>query len=96
MLTGDQKEETEMARAAWVPNGSLAIVCMSSARAVTMNLAKLGRRRGAEWFDPTNGKTSKIPRSQLTKKVSQSFTPPSKNSASDSGRVLVLCASSRQ
>jgi len=84
--------ESDYATAAATPNGSLVVVYMPAARAITINMKSLKASARARWFDPTNAAYQEIPGGPFANSGSHVFTPPAKNHDRDSDWVLVLNA----
>jgi hypothetical protein len=77
---------------AWIPDGSLALTYMPSARKVTVDLKRLNGRVDAQWFDPTTGKYAPIEGSPFANATRRDFAPQGKNGGGDSDFVLILSA----
>lgn len=84
--------ESDYATAAATPNGSLVVVYIPTARAITMNMKSLKAPARARWFDPTNAVYQEVPGGPFANSGSRVFTPPAKNHDGDSDWVLVLNA----
>ena len=76
--------------AAATPDGSLAIPYLPMVWTVTVDMSKFGGSIQAHWYDPTNGKYSKLEGASFANVGSKDFIPPGNNSAGDGDWVLVL------
>ena len=76
--------------AARAGDGSLAIVYIPKARAVTIDLSRLGGPAKAQWFDPADGSLKPAQADALPNKGSHEFTPSGKNAGGDTDWVLLL------
>ena len=79
--------------AAATPDGTLAIAYLPTAGTISVDMGKLAGAARAQWFDPANGKYSDVSGSPFANSGTRTFTPPAKNSSSDTDWVLVLSAS---
>jgi hypothetical protein len=78
------------ATTAWIPDGSLAIIYDPAGNALTVNLAKFSQPVTAAWYDPSDGKFTKIAGSPFASSGTQQFTPFGTNNDGDKDWVLVL------
>lgn len=84
------EEGSTLATTAWIPDGSLAVTYLPTARRVTVDLSRFKGRVEARWFDPTSGKYSPVQDSPFQNEGSRTVTPAEKNSAGDGDWVLVI------
>lgn len=89
LKAGDERGTTK-ATAAWIPDGSLAIVYLPSARKITVDLRKFSGKVEAKWFDPATGKYAPIEGSPFANTTQGEFMPLEKNGGGDSDFLLVL------
>jgi hypothetical protein len=90
-LTGGLSAGESRAAGAVASDGSFGLVFTPSARALTVNLARLaGPRVTARWYDPASGNYSTISGSPFNASGSRSFTPATLNSQGARDWVLVL------
>jgi len=85
-----QAGSPEFATCASIPDGSLAVCYLPTARAVTVDLSRLKGPVEAHWFDPTSGKTMDVAGSPFATAGMREFAPAEHNAAGDSDAVLVL------
>ncbi len=84
--------DSDYATAARTADGSYVVVYMPTARAITVNMARLRGPASAEWFDPSSGTYQVIAGSPFPNTGSRKLTPPGTNAAGDSDWVLLLDA----
>jgi hypothetical protein len=84
--------ENTYSPAAWVTDGSLAIVYDVTGCPTFVDMAKFKSAVTARWYDPANGAYTSIPGSPFTNSGRISFTPLAHNSGGDTDWVLVLQA----
>jgi Putative collagen-binding domain of a collagenase/Protein of unknown function (DUF4038) len=85
--------ESDYATAARMPDGSIAVVYIPSARTITANMASLRGAAKARWFDPSTGSYQDAANGPVRNSGSHEFSPPGKNHAGDGDWVLLLQAS---
>jgi len=74
-----------------IPDGSLVLTYMPTARAITVNMTQMAGATTARWYDPTTGTYTAITGSPFQNTGSRAFTPPSTTHADGSTDwVLVL------
>jgi hypothetical protein len=77
--------------AARTPDGRLAIAYLPDDRPIGVDMTRMaGPRVGAQWYDPTSGRYTKIPGSPFARSGRRRFTAPATNHAGDGDWVLVL------
>jgi hypothetical protein len=81
---------SDYATAARTADGSTVVVYIPTLRAVTVNMAALGSRVTAQWFDPSNGAFHRIAGAPFANMGSREFIPPGNNHAGDQDWVLLL------
>jgi uncharacterized protein DUF4038/collagenase-like protein with putative collagen-binding domain len=86
--------ESDYAVAAKSEDGSIAVVYVPTARAITIDMSCLHGPAKARWFDPSSGSYQDVAGGPLPNSGSKEFTPPGKNHAGDGDWVLLLQASS--
>lgn len=82
--------QSDYATAAVLPDGTLGVVYMPTARTVTINMQAFRRSTRARWFDPTTGEYHNVPGGLLANRGTHQFTPPGKNHDGDTDWVLLL------
>src|SRR5688572_20181341 len=89
---GNMSTDSDYVAAAATREGTLlvAYVPPSHKRSITVDMTAMGGSTKASWFDPTNGKFSKISGSPFANKGTQQFTPPGKNHVGEGDWVLML------
>jgi hypothetical protein len=80
----------DYATAAGTSDRKLAIVYVPTVRPVTVDMAKLKGRVLARWYDPTNGRYTRVSGPLLSNSGERRFTPPGKNGDGDGDWVLTL------
>jgi hypothetical protein len=90
LITAGQDRGVHRAVTAWIPDGSLSITYMPSARKITVDLKKFRGKVDAQWFDPTSGKYATVEGSPFANTGPREFTPPMKNEGGDSDFLLLL------
>ncbi len=76
--------------AAWVPDGSLAIVYDPAGSSLTVNLAKFNAPVTAGWYDPSNGTFTVIAGSPFANSGTYQLVPKGLNNDGEKDWVLVL------
>lgn len=84
--------ESDYATAASTPDGSTIVVYVPTARAITIDTARLGGDAKARWFDPSHGSYEDVAGEPVSNRGAREFTPPGKNHAGDGDWVLLLQA----
>lgn len=87
--------QSDYATAASLPDGTLAVVYMPTARTITIDMEAFHRSMRARWFDPAIGKYHEVSASPFANRGHHQFTPPGKNHDGDTDWVLLLEATSR-
>ncbi len=85
-----QYGSTAFAAAAQLADGSLLLTYLPEGATVTVNLARMGGRVAAQWYDPTNGTYKVVKGSPFANQGTQAFSPTGFNAAGRSDWVLVL------
>jgi Putative collagen-binding domain of a collagenase len=85
--------ESDYGTAARMPDGSIAVVYIPSARTIIVNMASLRGAAKARWFDPSTGSYQDAANGPVANSGSHEFSPPGKNHAGDGDWVLLLQAS---
>jgi len=80
----------EFSTCAWIPDGSLAVCYVPTARTVTLDLRRFKGPVQARWFDPTRGTHSDVAGAPFANSGPRDFVPPAPNAAGDGDMVLVL------
>jgi hypothetical protein len=70
--------ESDYGTAARTPDGSLVVVYMPTARAVTLNMASLQGAAKARWFDPASGSYQETANGPVPNSGSHEFSPPAR------------------
>ena len=84
--------QSDYATAAVLPDRTVAVVYMPTARTITVNMEALRRSTRARWFDPTIGEYHDVADGPFANRGSHQFTPPGKNHDGDTDWVLLLDA----
>ena len=84
--------ESDYVTGAALPDRTLAVIYMPTARTITINMEALRRSTRARWFDPTAGEYHDVAGGPFANRGSHQFTPPEKNHDGDTDWVLVLDA----
>jgi hypothetical protein len=71
-------------------DGKLAISYLPTGGTITVNMRRLAGRIRGRWYDPTNGKHSRVSGSPFLSSGSVKLTPPGENADGDQDWVLVL------
>jgi hypothetical protein len=82
--------EKEYATAAWVPDGTLAIAYLPTARPVTVDMGRFRGRVEASWLDPTDGGAHPADGSPFQNAGTRELAPPGPNRIGDDDWVLLL------
>ena len=80
----------DYATAAWITNGTLAVIYFPTNNNITVNLSKFAGPVKAQWFDPTSGSYSTATGSSFPNAGMQTFTPAGNNNAGDTDWILLL------
>jgi Putative collagen-binding domain of a collagenase len=91
---GGVSSNPDYVAAAATPEGTLLVAYLPPAHkgSITVNLAAMGGKIQASWYDPTSGIFTKIPGSPFANKGNRQFTSPGKNHDGDGDWVLMLKA----
>ena len=93
---GGDLNDSDYVTAARTPDGRLAIAYLPTGAPVVVDLRRMaGPRVRAQWYDPTSGRYSTVPRSPLRRTTARRFTVPGPNHEGDHDWVLVLTATHR-
>jgi hypothetical protein len=84
---------SDFCTASRTPDGSFVVAYMPTARAITVNMARLKMPANGKWFDPTNGTYTTILGGPFANAGPRLFTPPGNNHDGDGDWVLLLEAS---
>jgi hypothetical protein len=84
--------QSDYATAAALPDRTLAVIYIPTARTITINMEAFRRSTRAQWFDPASGGYHDVPGGPFTNRGTHQFTPPGKNHDGDTDWVLLLDA----
>jgi hypothetical protein len=90
IITDGCEEGSTLATTAWIPDGSLAVAYLPTARRIEVDLSRFNGKIQAQWFDPTTGKYAPVAESPFDNKGTCRLMTPEKNAAGDGDIVLVL------
>jgi hypothetical protein len=82
--------ENDYVTAASTADGHLGLIYIPSARAITVDLTRMGSAVTARWYDPTTGSYLAIDGSPFANTTSRTFAPPGTHQDGGSDWILVL------
>ncbi len=89
--TGEvQPDDNDFAYCAWIDDGSLAIIYMSTNRTMSVDMSKFSGTVTCRWYDPTSGQYETDAASPHANSGSHDFSHAGANDASETDWVLVL------